>query len=122
MRNVECGLRASVHILYPTHSTFRNPRSAFSAEGQPVPRRMGGPRCVDQNGARLERKTDTRSDQAKVVSRFVDNFVTAVGEDSDVASEPIFEPAAPMSFQQDIVIIVVSECSADTVGEGIKKV
>jgi hypothetical protein len=84
--------------------------------------RVVGPLCVGENVVRLEGETNARSDQTEVVSRLIDNFVTAVSEDSDVASEPIFESTTPMSFQQDILIIVVSECSADTVGEGIKKV
>jgi len=74
------------------------------------------------DGARLERETNAGSNQTKIVLGLVYDFVTAIGEYSDVTGKTILESAAPMSFQQNVGIIVVADLSAGSVAEVLDKV
>src|SRR6266550_4313671 len=69
------------------------------------------------DGARLERETNTGSNHTKIVLGLVYDFVTAIGEYSDMTGKTILESAAEMAFQKDIIIVVM-ESSESATGSG----
>jgi hypothetical protein len=71
---------------------------------------------------RLERETNSSTNQAEIVFRLVDDFVTAIRKYSDVARETVLKTAAPVAFQKNIVPIAVPNLSAHTIGDGIEKI